>query len=185
MKAEQFKELIRAIVKEEINKSLPTLVPNIIAEALSGKTPSVAPQTEDHEDFFAGLQSKLANKPVERKQKPQPPRQFSSNPRLNAALMETVGGIPSDPTELVPAVPPQFLKQPSQHLNVKNPPAPVSAPAILNEETKAQAELGVFKDYRKLMKAVDVKKKQGVFGGGSIGGLSIDPGTPNDFSTID
>ena len=54
-----------------------------------------------------------------------------------------------------------------------------------NEETKAQAELGVFKDYRKLMKAVDVRKKQGPFGGGSIGGLSIEGGVPNDFSTID
>jgi len=35
------------------------------------------------------------------------------------------------------------------------------------------------------MKAVDVKKKQGPFGGGSIGGLSIEGGVPNDFSTID
>lgn len=184
MKAEQFKELIRAIVKEEIKKSLPTLVPSIIAEALSGKAPTVQ-QSDSNENFFAELQSELSSKPVERKAKPQPTRQFSSNPRLNAALMETVGGIPADQTAFAPPVPQQRFKQPAQPLNVKIPPAQVSAPAILNEETKAQAEIGVFKDYRKLMKAVDVKKKQGGFGGGSIAGLTIDPGTPNDFSTID
>jgi hypothetical protein len=31
------------------------------------------------------------------------------------------------------------------------------------------------------MKAIDVKKKQGAFGGGSIGGLSIDGGVPTDL----
>ena len=56
---------------------------------------------------------------------------------------------------------------------------------LLNEETKAQAAIGAFKDYRKLMKAVDIKKKQGAFGGGSIGGLSIEGGIPNDFKTLD
>ena len=38
MKTEQFKQLVRAIVQEEIKKSLPTLVPQIVAEALAGKT---------------------------------------------------------------------------------------------------------------------------------------------------
>ena len=45
MKAEQFKQLIRAIVQEEIKKSLPTLVPQIVAEALAGKT--VKPKNTD------------------------------------------------------------------------------------------------------------------------------------------
>ena len=60
MKAEQFKQLVRAIVQEEIKKSLPKLVPQIVAEALSGK--SVKPKLieTNNEDFFESLKIYLA-----------------------------------------------------------------------------------------------------------------------------
>lgn len=179
MKTEQFKELIRAIVREELQKSLPVLVPKIVAEALNttAKKPKLI-ETESHDDFFEQLQKEISGTAVSSQQKPKQQKKFSSNPLLNDILNETEGGVPQDVSygDLLPK--PSF-KQNSQKLNIQ------SATPILNEETKAQAELGVFKDYRQLMKAVDVKKKQGPFGGGSIGGLSIEGGVPNDFSPID
>lgn len=178
MKAEQFKQLIRAIVHEEIKKSLPTLVPQIVAEALAGKsTKPKFVESNYNDDFFESLKNEMAGVPVP--QKPKQPKKFSSNPLLNQVLNETEGGVPQDVSFGAQMQRPNF-KAGSQPLNIQAPASP-----LLNEETKAQAELGVFKDYRKLMKAVDVKKKQGPFGGGSIGGLSIEGGVPNDFNTID
>lgn len=181
MKADQFKQLIRAIVQEEIKKSLPTLVPQIVAEALAGKSvkPKLVETSSENDDFFESLKQEMAGTPVPVAPKPKQPKKFTNNPVLNQVLNETEGGVPQDVSFGAQMQRPNF-KAGSQPLNIQAPASP-----ILNEETKAQAELGVFKDYRKLMKAVDVKKKQGPFGGGSIGGLSIDGGVPTDFSTID
>lgn len=179
MKAEKFKQLVRAIVQEEIKKSLPKLVPQIVAEALSGK--SVKPKLieTNNEDFFESLKNEMAGTPVPAAPKPKQPKKFTNNPLLNQVLNETEGGVPQDVSFGAQMQRPNF-KAGSQPLNIQTPASP-----ILNEETKAQAELGVFKDYRKLMKAIDVKKKQGAFGGGNIGGISIEAGVPSDFSTID
>jgi hypothetical protein len=180
MKAEQFKQLIRAIVQEEIKKSLPTLVPQIVAEALSGKSAKSKLVENDDIDsndyFFESLKKEMSGPSV---QKPKQIKKFTNNALLNQVLNETQGGVPQD-VSFGSQMQHVNYKAGSQTLNIQP-----SASPILNEETKAQAELGVFKDYRKLMKAVDVKKKQGVFGGGNIGGLSIDAGVPNDFRTID
>ena len=180
MTADQFKQLVRAIGQEEIKKTLPTLVPQIVAEALSGKSakPKLI-ETSDNEDFFENLKNEMAGIPVQAAPKPKQPKKFTNNPLLNQVLNETEGGVPQDVSFGSQIQQPNF-KQGTQPLNIQAPASP-----ILNETTKAQAELGVFKDYRKLMKAVDVKKKQGPFGGGSIGGLSIEGGVPSDFSTID
>jgi hypothetical protein len=180
MKAEQFKQLIRAIVQEEIKKTLPTLVPQIVAEALSGKSvkPSLV-ENDNNDDFFESLKQKMTENSTSVASKPKQQKKFSSNPLLNQVLNETEGGVPQD-VSFGTQMQRSNFRAGSQPLNIQTPASP-----ILNEETKAQAELGVFKDYRKLMKAVDVKKKQGAFGGGSIGGLSIDAGVPSDFSTID
>lgn len=183
MKADQFKQLVRAIVQEEIKKSLPTLVPQIVAEALAGKTvkPKLVETNHQNEDFFESLKQEMAGTPVPVAPKPKQPKKFTNNPLLNQVLNETEGGVPQDVGYGTQIQRPNF-KAGSQPLNIQTP-TPVSP--ILNEETKAQAEIGAFKDYRKLMKAIDVKKKQGAFGGGSVGGLSIDGGVPTDFSTID
>jgi hypothetical protein len=179
MKAEQFKQLVRVIVQEEIKKLLPKLVPQIVAEALSGK--STKPQLSEinnNENFFENLKNEIAENPTPIAPKPKQQKKFTNNQLLNQALNETEGGIPQDVSFGAQMQRPNF-KSGSHPLNIQAPTSP-----LLNEETKAQAEIGVFKDYRKLMKAVDAKKKQGPFGG-STGGLSINAGVPNDFSTID
>jgi hypothetical protein len=70
MKAEQFKQLIRAIVQEEIKKSLPTLVPQIVAEALSGKsTKSKLVENDDidsNDYFFESLKKEMSGPSVQK-----------------------------------------------------------------------------------------------------------------------
>lgn len=180
MNTEQFKQLVRAIVQEEIKKTLPDLVPHIVAEALSGKSvKSKLTETDKSDDFFQKLQNEKSRSPAI-PSKPKQPRKFTNNPLLNQVLNETQGGVPPDASYGTQIQPPNF-KQSSFPLNIQQP----TQSPILNEETKAQAQIGIFKDYRKLMKAVDNKKKQGAFGGGSVGNLSIEGGAPTDFNTID
>jgi hypothetical protein len=180
MKPDQFKSIIRAIVKEEVTKLLPVLVPKIMTEAFNERIKNV-PVIAEKNSFFDKLSNDLEGnttqhapiKPVVKQKKT-----YTSNTILNDILNETEGGVPQEQSYGAPI--PNFNKLQSANLNINTP----QQPAIINEETKAQAKLGVFKDYRKLMKAVDNKKKQGPFGA-SMGGLSIDDGVPNDFSTID
>ena len=181
MKPDQFKSIIRAIVKEEVTKLLPVLVPKIMTEAFNERIKNV-PVINEKNSFFDELSNELAGntvsqiptKPVVKQKKT-----YTSNPILNDILNETEGGIPQEQSYGAPI--PNFNKLQAANLNI-NTPQPQTT--IINEETKAQAKSGIFKDYRKLMKAVDNKRKQGPFGA-SMGGLSIDGGIPSDFSTID
>ena len=197
MNVDKFKAVIRAIVKEEIQKTLPVLVPKIIAEALNNKqnNSKIISESIDNSGFFDELNQQLSSNRVIKKE--QPKRKFSNNPILNDVLNETIGGVPQDPTYAYGAPDPeQLFRQPAQHFNVITPTVEIPqrkepvvssnpAPVLINEQTKAQAQVGIYKDYSQLMKKVDAKKKAGGFGGMAIPGLSIEGGIPNDFSTID
>jgi len=37
MKSNELKEIIRTVIKEELDKTLPTLIPKVLTEILSGK----------------------------------------------------------------------------------------------------------------------------------------------------
>lgn len=175
-KSDQLKQIIREIVHEEIQKELPSLIPSVLSEILTGKKQSS--EKHESEDFFSSLKKEdNSSKQVKT------PKKYSTNPLINQILNETEGGVPQEASYGQQMLPP-VQKMPSQKLNIKEQPVSSASP-VLNEETKAQAEIGIFKDYRKLMKAVDTKKKAGGFLGGSVGGLSIDGGVPTDFSTID
>lgn len=184
MNAKQFKELIRAVVREELQNTLPQLISEI-------NTKNAVSKKDNNEKFFEDLQKEVFGSQYPsvvgepRAPKAKEPKKYTNNPLLNQVLNETEGGVLPDPEYGMQQIPqPNFRQQPHKFA-VQQPVAPAAEPAILNETTKAQAQLGVFKDYRKFMKAVDAKKKQGMFGGGAIGGLSIEGGVPTDFSTID
>lgn len=183
MKIDQLKQIIREIVAEEIKKSLPALVPQILANALLGNSNTVdksvlnskeSPDDPEEDSFFESLKSSLTPppKPVVKQVK-----KYSNNPVLNAVLNETQGGVPQENSYGV-QLPAAAFKQSTHDIPI------VTNNPVLNETTKAQAELGVFKDYRKLLKAVDTKKKSR-FSGGSVGGLSIDGGVTTDFTQTD
>ena len=46
MKSNELKELIRSVIKEELNKTLPTLIPKVLAEILSGNQSNVIQSNE-------------------------------------------------------------------------------------------------------------------------------------------
>ena len=41
MKTQELKEIIRSVIKEELQKTLPTLIPNILSEILTGQSKPV------------------------------------------------------------------------------------------------------------------------------------------------
>ena len=41
MKTQELKEMIRSVIKEELQKTLPTLIPNILSEILTGQNKTV------------------------------------------------------------------------------------------------------------------------------------------------
>ena len=139
MKTEQFKELVRAIVKEELKKTLPALVPKIVAEALNNK--SSKSQLVEEEDFFAQLQKEISGNVVPADSKPKQPKKYSNNPLLNDILNETTVRIPNE-SEMSSMV----NSTPSILDNTENLPEVVSS--------------ALTKNYSSLLKAVDKKVKE-------------------------
>jgi hypothetical protein len=192
MNAHKFKQIIQQIVREELKIALPSAISKVLKE--NKVTPVELDYEEDSTDsFFEDLKKELSGAPAVSKQQPKEIKKFSNNPVLNQILNETQGGIPKEtlPSHLNE----MFMKPERQSLNIidntkkktptstvetHNPVIETVSPALLTEETKAQAQLGVFKDYRKLMKAMD-KKKTSSFGGNSL--VSMDGNiTPSDFN---
>lgn len=201
MNIQKFKQVIQQVVREEIKKSLPKMVSQILAEYKSNIRSELIAEnintTEPEDSFFDDLKKELSNTTpiVQQKQKPREVKKYSNNPVLNQILNETQGGIPKE--TLPPNLNEMFLKPERQELNildatpkkqkmqspVMSDSTPTIAPALLTEETKAQAQIGVFKDYRKLMKAMDKKKNSSSGIGNQV--VSMDGNiNPSDFNNI-
>jgi hypothetical protein len=139
MKKTELIEMIRTVVREEINSSLPQFLMEVLAEKISNQTVL----TEKH-SIESKIQSDNHVKIVEPKQKPvqaQPQRIFSNNPILNQVLNETTGGVPQEATiqssvDILQQMTPQQLNE--------------------NKEVAAVAN-ALKKDYRSLLKAMDKK----------------------------
>ena len=139
MKKTELIEMIRTVVREEINSSLPQFLMEVLAEKISNQTVL----TEKH-STESKIQSDNHVKIVETKQKPvqaQPQRIFSNNPILNQVLNETTGGVPQEATmqssvDILQQMTPQQLNE--------------------NKEVAAVAN-ALKKDYRSLLKAMDKK----------------------------
>ena len=85
MKSNELKEIIRAVIKEELDKTLPILIPKVLTEVLSGKqVPIIDSQTP------------TKNVVKESVQKPKEIKKYSSNPVLNDILNQTVVKIPRE-----------------------------------------------------------------------------------------
>jgi len=137
MKTQELKEIIRSVVKEELQKSLPTLIPNILSEILTGQSkPTVSENLE---------KPKVSQKPIENV----PPtkktfKKYTNNDALNAVLNETVGGVPLEADT-----------GPSAMDTIANLPKQVLAE---NKEVAAVAT-ALTRDYSQMMKAIDAKAK--------------------------
>ena len=158
MKTQELKEIIRSVVKEELQKSLPTLIPNILSEILTGQSkPVVSEKLET---------PKVSHKPSENIQPAKKTfKKYTNNEALNAVLNETVGGVPREGSYvgLMGALR-------SESLGGANINESVQIPQQITPVNEEQAKVlnVINRDFRKLMKAVDKKKSSGLGGGGLV-----------------
>ena len=143
MKKEELVSIIRGVVREEVERTLP----NVLVEILASK---VAEQE---------LVSERISAPVSRKavsHQPQPTKKFSTNPILNQILNETQGGVPTDPeTEMVSAE----MSVPGAQVSILDKMKGISAEQ-LNENKEVAGVFNVLKrDFRQIVRAIDSKAK--------------------------
>ena len=157
MKSNELKEIIRSIIKEELDKTLPTLIPKILSEVLSGRQSST----------IQSNQPIVSTKTVvkESVQKPKEIKKYSSNPILNEILNQTVVKIPNEGS--MAGLDSSFKSQAfagmqiNESVEEQQPVAPVT-----EEQGKVMNVLN--RDFRSLMKAVDKKKQTGSLGSGMV-----------------
>jgi hypothetical protein len=158
MKTQELKEIIRSVIKEELQKTLPTLIPNILSEILTGQSkPVVSEKLET---------PKVSHKPSENIQPAKKTfKKYTNNEALNAVLNETVGGVPREGSYvgLMGALR-------SESLGGANINESVQIPQQITPVNEEQAKVlnVINRDFRKLMKAVDKKKTSGLGGGGLV-----------------
>lgn len=180
MKADQFKQVIRQLIKEELHKILPDLIPQILSEALSGNKTVKIEKDNSKEEFFKSL---TEDKKVNIETSPKVFKKYSNNPIYNNVLNNTVGGVPQDPINM--DFIPQLPEKAPFNINAKKQEN-VSVPVIVDETTKRQAQANIFKDYSKLMNVIKNKKKEGSINSNVVGALNnIDRSPSQDYSTID
>ena len=162
MKTQELKEIIRSVIKEELQKTLPTLIPNILSEILTGQSkPVVSEKLET---------PKVSQKPSENIQPAKKTfKKYTNNEALNAVLNETVGGVPREGSYvgLMGALR-------SESLGGANINESVQIPQQITPVNEEQAKVlnVINRDFRKLMKAVDKKKSSGLGGGGGLVSMS-------------
>ena len=162
MKTQELKEIIRSVVKEELQKSLPTLIPNILSEILTGQNKNVVSEKLET--------PKVSQKPSENIQPAKKTfKKYTNNEALNAVLNETVGGVPSEGSYvgLMGALR-------SESLGGANINESVQIPQQITPVNEEQAKVlnVINRDFRKLLKAVDKKKTSGLGGGGGLVSMS-------------
>lgn len=156
MKSNELKEIIRSVIKEELDKTLPILIPKVLTEVLSGKQ-------------IYSSESTVSTKNIvkETVQKPKEIKKYSSNPVLNEILNQTVVKIPRE--DSIADIDSEFKSQAFSGMQI-NESVQVSEPEPVVPVTEEQGKvMNVIKrDFRSLMKAVDKKKQSGNIGSGIV-----------------
>jgi hypothetical protein len=144
MKKQELVEIIRTLVKEEVNNALPHLLMEVLAEKMVQNSNSLLETKKSTEQ----LPKRTPNVSFEGtpKQSPvQAPKTFTTNPILNQVLNETVGGIPQEESSGAPSAIDALQSLPKQVL-------------AENKEVAAVAS-AMTRDYSQLLKAIDAKAK--------------------------
>ncbi len=150
MKKSELVEIIRTVVKEEIETSLPQYLKEVLAESLVGQT--TAKRVVESVQTPIQKTAAPARKPINvgldaplKQPSAQAPKMFTNNPILNQVLNETVGGVPLEETFSAPTAIDTLQSLPKEVLSE-------------NKEVAAVAN-ALTRDYSKLLKAVDAKAK--------------------------
>ena len=146
MNKKELVEIVRTVVREEINNALPQYLMEVLAERITAQPIIVEEKipvqvSAPRKNSSVTFEAPLKKAPV------QAPRTFSSNPIFNQILNETVGGIPDENSASVPSV----------IDTIKNMPKEVLAE---NKDIAAVAN-AMTRDYSELMRAMDAKAKSG------------------------
>jgi len=144
MNKKELLEIIRTVVREEINNSLPQYLMEVLAERITAQ-PVITEQKEPTIPVEPRKKPSVSFEAPIKKAPVQAPRTFSSNPIFNQILNETVGGVPDESSVSVP----------SAIDTIKNLPKEVLAE---NKDVAAVAN-AMTRDYSKLMRAIDSKAK--------------------------
>lgn len=146
MKKNELVDIIRTIVKEEVNNALPQLLMEVLAEKITQNSGAIL---ESNKTAAAVPEKKInLNVKFEEPIKPQQvqaPKMFTKNPLLNQVLNETVGGVPVEEEVASTSALDVIKTLPKEALNENKDVA-----AVANALTR---------DYSKLLKAVDAKAK--------------------------
>ena len=156
MKSNELKEIIRAVIREELDKTLPTLIPKVLTEVLSGKKMAITDST-----------STVKSVVKESIEKPKEIKKYTNNPVLNEILNQTVVKIPKDDSMV--GLDSTFKSQAFSGMQI-NESTQISEPEPVAPVTEEQGKvMDVLKrDFRSLMKAVDKKKQSGNIGSGMV-----------------
>lgn len=151
MKTEEFKSIVRSIIQEELKAILPTMIPKILTEVLSNNI-----KTESTPKVEKEIVAERVNPSQPQKQY----KKYTNNEMLNQILNETTGGLPKEGSFVgyTGALNSQTL---NESINIEPQPSPVN-----EEQSKVLNVMN--KDYRKLMKAVDNRKKSGNISSGMV-----------------
>jgi len=154
MKSNELKEIIRTVIKEELDKTLPTLIPKVLTEILSGNQSNVIQSNQISKNSIQ-----------ESVQKPKEVKKYSSNPVLNEILNQTVVKIPSEGS--MAGLDSNFKSQAFAGMQMnESVETPQQAAPVTEEQGKVMNVLN--RDFRSLMKAVDKKKQSGSVGSGMV-----------------
>ena len=146
MKAKTFENLIRKIVREEIDYALRREIKSLKEDIRDELTPQITENKKlvsDLEENSNSLRKNIMGKPNLHKSVPK--QQFVSNTTLNDLLNETAQGDTNLNKNQSPVSLAESLNQPSDPMDTTGMP-PVVADAVT-------------RDYSSLMKAIDKKKK--------------------------
>lgn len=156
MKTQELKEIIRSIVKEELERSLPSLIPNILGEMFSNKSKEIVNENTEPQKI---VQKSISNtQPTIKKSF----KKYTNNDALNAVLNETVGGVPKEGSFV--GLIGSLQSEASNGFNINES---VNIPPQITPVNEEQSKVlnVINRDFRKLMKAVDKKKTSGMTGG--------------------
>ena len=142
MNKQELKEIIRSIVREEVERALP----NVLVEILASKV--------GDRELVAESAPVQQRRPQVAQQRPQPRAQqkFSSNPILNQILNETQGGVPGDSDS--PRVSAE-MPVPGAQVSILDKVKGISKQQLAENKEVAGVLNVLNRDFRQLVKAVD------------------------------
>jgi len=140
MNKQELTTIIRTIVREEVERTLPNVLVEILAAKVSEGQAVVTERTSPSQQL--------------RRQAPQPMRKFSTNPILNQILNETHGGIPSDPEVGMVS---SGMSVPGQQVSILDKMRTISKEQLAENREVAGVFNVLNRDFRQVVRAVDKK----------------------------